>query len=283
MDTEHPPEEPLPPSEPSQTAMEDITPSIPDHSAPVSPVPPPQPDLPQQNGITTNGAAVNNSSTPQTLPHESTPPPRPSSSHKPTPPLGDKPLPAPIHREAREKKDSWKKKEAKEVISKPVAVLPPSTTAPLRLRPPPYRQEDINATPRLPTFTPAYSATLDGQPKEFYRVSDQPFNKKKFRYIPCKAAPEMPQIMYTQISLPPHCARINWQDMSPYILIDKEGLSVTTEKGYRMARTNICIREGEWYVEFKIERGGGDQGGHTRVGFVRRESTLPYPLMSYLG
>jgi COMPASS component BRE2 len=272
--------------------MEDITPSIPVHSAPVPPIPPPQPDPPQQqNGISTNGAGVNNPSPlNETVPQRPTPPPASSakqspppasSSHKPTPPpQGDKPLPTAIYREAREKKDSWKKKEAKEVVSKPLPVPPPSTTAPLRLRPPPYRQEDINATPRLPTFTPVYTTTtLTGdQPKEFYRVSDQPFNKKKFRYIPCKAAPEMPQIMYTQISLPPHCARINWQDMSPYILIDKEGLSVTTEKGYRMARTNICIREGEWYVEFKIERGGGDQGGHTRVGFVRRESIPPFPI-----
>ena len=50
-------------------------------------------------------------------------------------------------------------------------------------------------------------------------------------------------------------ARVNWQDMNPYVLIDKEGLCVTTEKGYRMARTNVCVREGDWYVEFKIERG----------------------------
>ena len=103
-------------------------------------------------------------------------------------------------------------------------------------------------------------------------MSDQPFNKKKFRYTPCAAAPEFPQIMYRQISLPPYYARVNWQDMNQNIMIDKEGLTVTTEKGYRMARTNVCVREGEWYVEFKIERGGGDQGGHTRIGFVRRES-----------
>ena len=70
-------------------------------------------------------------------------------------------------------------------------------------------------------------------------------------------------------------ARVNWQDMNPNVLIDREGLCVTTEKGYRMARTNVCVREGDWYVEFRIERGGGDQGAHARVGFARRESISP--------
>ena len=190
--------------------------------------------------------------------------------------LEDKPVLS--QREPREKKDSWKKKEAKEATKKVSQEFPAisESSLPLRIRPPPYRQEDINATPRLPTFTPAYTTQLrDGRTIELYRVGDQPFNRKKFRYTPCAAAPELPQLMYRQISLPPFCARINWQDMNPYVLIDKEGTTVTTEKGYRMARTNICVREGEWYVEFKIERGGGDQGGHTRIGFARRESNSP--------
>lgn len=208
-----------------------------------------------------------------------TPPPSditPTVAQHPSMPPSIKPeqKPIPVQREQREKKDSWKKKEAKEQTTrKPSETATPSTTLPIRLRPPPYRQEDINATPRLPTFTSTYTTTTsDGRHLEFFRVSDQPFNKKKFRYTPCAAAPDLPQLMYRQIHLPTHNARINWQDMNPYILIDREGLTVTTEKGYRMARTNVCVREGDWYIEFKIERGGGDQVGHTRVGFARRES-----------
>jgi COMPASS component BRE2 len=199
-------------------------------------------------------------------------------------------------REQREKKDSWKKKEAKESGSKgtppqasttPAPVLPPSL--PFRLRPPPYRQEDINAPPRLPTFTPAYQTTLkrpapddaatadQGETLDFFRVGDQPFNRKKFRYTPCAAAPDLPQLMYRGIHLPPHRARIDWQDMNPYILIDPEGMTCTTDKGYRMVRTNVCVRSGDWFVEFKVIRGGGDQGGHVRVGFARRESKPPSP------
>jgi len=263
--------------------MEGITPTPPTYNAPIPPVP--QPTRPV---LTPNGTSPHPTPPPATIPT-----PTPPTLNKPTPPpvLKTEEKPVIAQREPREKKDSWKKKEAKESTTKPKqSDFPQSTNTllpPTRLRPPPYRQEDINAIPRLPTFTPAYSTTTpDGRHLEFFRVSDQPFNKKKFRYTPCAAAPELPQLMYRQISLPPYCARINWQDMNQYILIDKEGLTVTTEKGYRMARTNICVREGEWYVEFKIERGGGYQGGHTRVGFVRRESitsTLNLLIFSAIG
>ena len=253
-------------------------PTLPPLSAPIPPVPEPSVPFSTPNGTT----PILPQAPPQVSINKSTPPPQavqtPPSQATSIPPVikTEEKFTIPPQREPREKKDSWKKKEAKESTRKPTEAQPPPIpiTFPFRLRPPPYRQEDINATPRLPTFTPTYSTTTpDGRVLEFFKVSDQPFNKKKFRYTPCAAAPELPQLMYRQISLPPYYARINWQDMNPYVLIDKEGLSVTTEKGYRMARMNVCLREGEWYVEFKIERGGGDQGGHTRVGFARREST----------
>ena len=260
-------------------------PTVPPLNAPIPPVPQPSSPFPAPNGTTHILPQV----PPQLSLNKPTPPPQtaqtPPSQATSTPPVikAEDKLTILAQREPREKKDSWKKKEAKESTRKPTDAPPPPmpTTFPIRLRPPPYRQEDINATPRLPTFTPAYSTTTpDGRTLEFFKVSDQPFNKKKFRYSPCAAAPELPQLMYRQISLPPYSARINWQDMNPYVFIDKEGMSVTTEKGYRMARTNVCLREGEWYVEFKIERGGGDQGGHTRIGFARRESPS-IPLGSY--
>lgn len=245
-------------------------------NAPIPPVPQQSAPSPTPNGTT----SILPQAPPQLSINKPTPPPQtvqtPPSQAINIPVIKVEDKHATLsQREPREKKDSWKKKEAKESTRKPTEVPPPSTptTVATRLRPPPYRQEDINATPRLPTFTPAYSTTTtDGRTLEFFKVSDQPFNKKKFRYTPCAAAPELPQLMYRQISLPPCSARVNWQDMNPYVFIDKEGLSVTTEKGYRMARMNVCLREGEWYVEFKIERGGGDQGGHTRIGFARRES-----------
>ena len=261
----------------------EVSPIAPVLSAPIPPVPQPLVPPPDQNDamlLDPPAESSINTSTPTTTPppiisHQTPPPLLKQESQIPQKQDSKPNIP---QREPREKKDSWKKKEAKETTSTPLlpTVQPLTTLSPPRLRPPPYRQEDLHAVSRLPTFTLAYStSTPDGRTLDFCRVSDQPFNKKKFRYTPCAAAPDLPQLMYRQISLEPPVARVNWQDMNPNVLIDREGLCVTTEKGYRMARTNVCVREGDWYVEFRIERGGGDQGAHARVGFARRESISP--------
>ena len=266
-----------------ENGQPEITSPVPVLSAPVPLVSQPVVPPPESNGAVSNiqpsSPSVNKS--PSSPAHD--PPPiihptlPPVTKQGPLPPPKPDSKPIISQREPREKKDSWKKKEAKETISSTPLHAPPHPTTlfPFRLRPPPYRQEDLHAVPRLPTFTPAHTtSTPDGRTLEFFRVSDQPFNKKKFRYTPCAAAPDLPQLMYRQIILEPRIPRVNWQDMNPCVLIDREGLCLTTDSGYRMARTNVCVRGGDWYIEFKIERGGGDQGAHTRIGFARRESTF---------
>ena len=63
---------------------------------------------------------------------------------------------------------------------------------------------------------------------------------------------------------------------------------MTTEKGFRMTRANIGVREGRWYWEAKVISGvknpnnpspvDGDTGGHVRFGFSRREASLDTPV-----
>ncbi|CCO27771.1 Set1 complex component ash2 Short=Set1C component ash2 [Rhizoctonia solani AG-1 IB] len=61
---------------------------------------------------------------------------------------------------------------------------------------------------------------------------------------------------------------------------------MTTDKGYRSARLNVPIREGKWYFEVVIERGGGEgkgdvanpEGSHVRLGWARREAPLNGPV-----
>jgi COMPASS component BRE2 len=50
------------------------------------------------------------------------------------------------------------------------------------------------------------------------------------------------------------------------------------EMGYRSARANVGVREGEWYIEFKILKGNDDSGAHVRLGFARREASLEAPV-----
>ena len=71
------------------------------------------------------------------------------------------------------------------------------------------------------------------------------------------------------------------------MLFDESGKITTTEKGYRMARANVGVREGKWYWECKIISGvkprlpNGDEqepGGHVRIGWARREASLDGPV-----
>ena len=67
--------------------------------------------------------------------------------------------------------------------------------------------------------------------------------------------------------------------------VTQDGLGLKGEKGFRSARCNAPVREGKWYMEVKIELGGGEmpeewkrsQGSHVRVGWARREAPLNGP------
>ncbi|EPX71124.1 Ash2-trithorax family protein [Schizosaccharomyces octosporus yFS286] len=147
-------------------------------------------------------------------------------------------------------------------------------TIPIRYKPPPWKPSDFNTVPKLPNFTQASSNKSHG----FFSLSEIPFNSRGFRYTPCEAARDLPTTMYREIELPPFCARINWHDVSPPVLVDHSVLSATVEKGFRMARSNVFMTQGEWYFEVKVEKGGGHDGSHVRIGLARREAPLDAPV-----
>jgi COMPASS component BRE2 len=65
--------------------------------------------------------------------------------------------------------------------------------------------------------------------------------------------------------------------MNGAVHVNRLGTSSTTLKGWRMARANVGVREGDWYYECKIVR-GIPSGGHVRVGWARREAPLDAPV-----
>lgn len=142
-------------------------------------------------------------------------------------------------------------------------------------RPPPYRPQDFNARPKPPGMTQVEGQFPQGP---YFSFTDIPYNKRGFRYTMCEAAPAMPAIMYRQVEVEPHEARIDWSDMSQYMYLSKDGKSATTDKGFRMGRANVGVREGQWYWEVKVLRGNGDQGGHVRLGIARREASIDGPV-----
>jgi COMPASS component BRE2 len=94
---------------------------------------------------------------------------------------------------------------------------------------------------------------------------------------------------------------MSFEDCSSHILLDKTASQISTNKGFRMARANVGVREGRWYWECKITSGiAGDARrsaltadkdaatsdatkaleatGHVRMGWARREACLDAPI-----
>lgn len=114
------------------------------------------------------------------------------------------------------------------------------------------------------------------------------FNKKNFRYTHCIADPLFPSTLYyRQTETEPFGPRMSYEDAATSVFFDKSGRGVTTDKGFRMARANVAVREGRWYWECKItkgvreapEAGAKPEGGkHVRMGWARREASLDAPV-----
>lgn len=106
-------------------------------------------------------------------------------------------------------------------------------------------------------------------------------NRRGFRYVPCEASRMLPTVAYRHSEYEPFTPRINFEDMNAQVYINNSGTAITTSKGWRMARANVGVREGDWYYECKIVRGineDGAPGGHVRVGWARREAPLDAPV-----
>jgi COMPASS component BRE2 len=80
---------------------------------------------------------------------------------------------------------------------------------------------------------------------------------------------------------------MSYEDAATHVYFNQDARQVTTNKGFRMARANVAIREGRWYWECKITQGirkskdgsaQSDGGRHVRMGWARREASLDAPV-----
>lgn len=142
-------------------------------------------------------------------------------------------------------------------------------------------EEEYATLSRAPTLVPHHPArgTEDDSALQYYSTTSHPLNKTGFRYVPCGPSPTAPPLLPLHRTIPsdPTTVRFSWEDRSPFILISEDAKSVMSEKGWRAARANVGLREGAWYWEIEVTKGGGD-GAAVRVGVGRREGSVNAPV-----
>ncbi|KAJ6546529.1 hypothetical protein DFH09DRAFT_645776 [Mycena vulgaris] len=144
---------------------------------------------------------------------------------------------------------------------------------------------DLSTRPRLsisrgPNFLP----TAEGS--EFFKTELTGVNRIGYRYTPAGINPPGHFLPCRTIESNPTAYRISWEDRSSFVQVTKDGLGLSGSTGFRSARCNAPIREGRWYMEVKVIRGGGEhlnedgkhEGSHVRLGWGRREAPLNGPV-----
>src|ERR1700722_1060525 len=146
-------------------------------------------------------------------------------------------------------------------------------------------RNDLFARPRL-TISRVPHLVPIAEGSQYHTTEQITFNRIGFRYTPAGLAPIGSILPFRTIESAPTSFRVSWDDRSPFVKVTADGLGLYGEKGFRSARCNVPIREGRWYMEVKIEHGGGEhsadstkrEGSHVRLGWGRREAPLNGPV-----
>ncbi|KAK6220480.1 SPRY domain-containing protein [Colletotrichum tabaci] len=197
----------------------------------------------------------------------------------------------------RNKKESLKKRESKGAFGGDSNRGTPdpkhrepkqSDYSPMRYKLAPPKPSDFEpARPAVFTYHHDVPA-LDGGKIQFYETSEHVHNKKSYHYTHCIADPGFPSSLYYRgTEAEPHGPHLSFEDSATHLFFDQTGRHITTNKGFRMTRANVAIREGRFYWEVKITRGIVDKKngegqpeshGHVRMGFARREASVDAPV-----
>ena len=155
-------------------------------------------------------------------------------------------------------------------------------------RGPPLRKNDAEDYAPAPHLAPTVgSATL-------FNTINFAVNRNGWRYTAAgPASQHLPQTLFKTLETRPANVHWCWSDRSPFTKISADADIISTEKGFRSARTNIGVRQGEWYAEIEIlppeqlVPGVGapgpipapmKDGAHIRLGWGRREAPLNAPV-----
>jgi len=207
--------------------------------------------------------------------------------------------PPPREREQREKKDSLKKRESNYArgdsptipSKRKASEAIPSAPSPMRYSIPEPKLADYDPPKETPfaSHEPLPFVTPDGE-LELKKPLDLAENKRGYRYSHCVADPYFRHKQYyRQTDTTPYGPRFSFEDTDKWMHFDTSGRYITNEKGWRMARANVCAREGSVYYEVRVVRGVPADGSglpaaaagpqpHVRMGWARREAPLDSPV-----
>lgn len=138
-----------------------------------------------------------------------------------------------------------------------------------RLKPVPYTVADLTLKlqqPQLSDATSVYNNNnkninkdISGENEHIrlFSTPDLPNNKRGFKYLPCRPNPYLESNMYSTTEAPPHGVHWSYFDRSPEMYVSSDMSIVGTQEtdGWRSTRANLGIREGSWYIEYKIVNG----------------------------
>lgn len=119
-------------------------------------------------------------------------------------------------------------------------------------------------------------------------------NRNGWRYTAAgPSSQQLRQTVFKTLETRPANVHWCWSDRSPFTKISADADIISADKGFRSARTNIGVREGEWYAEIEIlppeqpAHGVGapgplpsamKDGPHIRLGWGRREAPVNAPV-----
>ncbi|KAF5365718.1 hypothetical protein D9758_003278 [Tetrapyrgos nigripes] len=144
---------------------------------------------------------------------------------------------------------------------------------------------DLFSRPQLSVSRGPFFIPISDRSSSFFKTDPVGINRVGFRYSPAGIKSPGCYYPFRTIESNPLSYRVSWEDRSPFLYVTKDGLGLSGTKGFRSARCNAPVREGSWYMEVKIVRGGGDasteghrEGCHVRLGWGRREAPLNGPV-----
>lgn len=145
-----------------------------------------------------------------------------------------------------------------------------------RLKPVPFKQNDLLVNEAT---MPGRAFLEEIHETRFYLSDEHPFNKRGFKYKPCRPNAAFPSNLYATTDIPPYSVRPSFFDRSQGILFSDDWSLVSTHDGWRSVRTNLGVREGKYYMEFDVVNANNSHDkSHVRIGIARKEASLEAPV-----